>query len=101
VSEQECLGIIETQGLALAAQIADAMLKIRGADEIKLRGIHLLGNGAVAVVISGRTGDVQAAMQLRPELTAQNQAATRRVVIPDCDTDLVTFLSAMRPGGRA
>ena len=80
----EALGMIETRGLVALIEAADAMVK---AANVEIVGREQVGDGLVAVVISGDVGAVKAA-------TDAGAAAARRV------GELVSVHVIPRPHGN-
>ncbi len=56
---QQALGLIETKGLVVAIEAADAMVK---AAKVKLLGRQKVKSGLVAVMVAGDVGAVKAAV---------------------------------------
>jgi ethanolamine utilization protein EutM len=88
-NKASALGLIETLGLVAAAEAADAMLK--GAN-VSLVSRQQVGGGLIAILVSGDTGAVKAAVDA-------GAAAARRVgrvvsahVIPRLHEDVEDIL---------
>lgn len=57
---QESLGMIETKGLVVAIEVADAMAK---SANVSLIGYEKVGSGLITVMVRGDVGAVQAAVE--------------------------------------
>ena len=93
MDNQPCsLGVIETEGLTAAIEAADAILK---SSSVKLIGLHFVGSGLVAVLVTGDTGSVQAAMQAGGSAAERKGKVLGKKVIPRCNQQLINYLKAL------
>ena len=96
-SQDSCLGIIETENLAAALEAADAMLRLRTVTLLKL---IIIGTGQIAVLIQGKTGAVQAAIETGSKAAQRKGTVIAQNVIPRCDAILIGHLADIdRMGG--
>jgi len=98
VSNQEsCLGIIETESLAVGLEAADVMLKLKTVTILKLL---FIGTGQIAILIQGKTGAVQAAIETGAKAAERKGNVLARNVIPRCDPSLISYLADFDQGGK-
>lgn len=81
----QALGMIETKGYVAALAAADAMVKAANVDIVKREEV---GDGLVAVVISGDVGAVKAATEAGAETAGQIGELVSVHVIPRPHQDL-------------
>ena len=91
--QQEALGMVETKGLVVAIEAADAMVK---SANVSLVGYEKIGSGLVTVMVRGDVGAVKAS-------TDAGAAAAQKVgevvsvhVIPRPHTDVEKILPHMQ-----
>jgi ethanolamine utilization protein EutM len=88
------LGMIETKGYVAALAAADAMVK---AANVNIIGREQVGDGLVAVVISGDVGAVKAATDAGAEVAGQVGSLVSVHVIPRPHADVSKyFLTAAK-----
>ena len=88
---QEALGMIETRGYVAAVEGADAMVK---AANVTIIGREEVGDGLVAVVISGDVGAVKAATEAGAEVAGQVGTLVSVHVIPRPHADVSKYFNA-------
>ena len=87
----QALGMIETKGFVAALAAADAMVK---AANVTIVGREEVGDGLVAVVISGDVGAVKAATEAGAETAGQVGELISVHVIPRPHQDLSKHFTA-------
>lgn len=85
------LGMIETKGYVAALAAADAMVK---AANVTITGREEVGDGLVAVVISGDVGAVKAATEAGAEVAGQVGTLVSVHVIPRPHADVAKHFTA-------
>lgn len=85
------LGMIETKGYVAALAAADAMVK---AANVTIVGREEVGDGLVAVVISGDVGAVKAATEAGAEVAGQVGTLVSVHVIPRPHADVSKFFTS-------
>lgn len=85
------LGMIETKGYVAALAAADAMVK---AANVSITGREEVGDGLVAVVISGDVGAVKAATEAGAEVAGQVGTLVSVHVIPRPHADVAKHFAA-------
>jgi microcompartment protein CcmL/EutN len=85
------IGMIETKGYVAALAAADAMVK---AANVEIVSREEVGDGLVAVVISGDVGAVKAATEAGAETASQVGELVSVYVIPRPHTDLGKHFTA-------
>lgn len=85
------LGMIETKGYVAALAAADAMVK---AANVTIIGREEVGDGLVAVVISGDVGAVKAATEAGAEVAGQVGTLVSVHVIPRPHSDVAKFFTS-------
>ena len=90
--DSTCLGVIETDGLCLAIEAADGMLK---SGKVTLLGVLIAGGGRGAALIRGDLGPVQAAVEAGVAAASRKGKVLARNVIPRCDQHLLAHLSRL------
>ncbi len=85
------LGMIETKGYVAALAAADAMVK---AANVAIVGREEVGDGLVAVVISGDVGAVKAATEAGAEVAGQVGTLVSVHVIPRPHADVSKFFTS-------
>lgn len=85
------LGMIETKGYVAALAAADAMVK---AANVNIIGREQVGDGLVAVVISGDVGAVKAATDAGAEVAGQVGSLVSVHVIPRPHADVSKYFLA-------
>jgi ethanolamine utilization protein EutM len=85
------LGMIETKGYVAALAAADAMVK---AANVIIVGREEVGDGLVAVVISGDVGAVKAATEAGAEVAGQVGTLVSVHVIPRPHADVSKFFTS-------
>jgi ethanolamine utilization protein EutM len=84
------IGMIETKGFVAALAAADAMVK---AANVTITDRQEVGDGLVAVVVSGEVGAVKAATEAGAETAAQVGELISVHVIPRPHAELSTYFS--------
>lgn len=84
------IGMIETKGFVAALAAADAMVK---AANVTITDRQEVGDGLVAVVISGEVGAVKAATEAGAETAAQVGELVSVYVIPRPHPDLAVHFN--------
>ncbi len=87
----DALGMIETKGYVAALAAADAMVK---AANVIIVGREEVGDGLVAVVISGDVGAVKAATEAGAEVAGQVGTLVSVHVIPRPHADVSKFFTS-------
>ena len=87
----QALGMIETKGFVAALAAADSMVK---AANVSIVGREEVGDGLVAVVISGDVGAVKAATEAGAETANQVGELVSVHVIPRPHQDLARHFTA-------
>src|SRR5438046_8520830 len=88
-NNMEALGMIETKGLVLLVEAADAMLK---AADVTLIGWQKIGSGMVTALIVGDVAAVKAAIDAGSAAAARVGEVMGVQVIPRPHDDLATVL---------
>jgi ethanolamine utilization protein EutM len=85
------IGLIETKGYVAALAAADAMVK---AANVTILGREQVGDGLVAVIISGDVGAVKAATEAGAEVAGQIGTVVSVTVIPRPHADVSKHFTA-------
>ena len=85
------IGMIETKGFVAALAAADAMVK---AANVTITDRQEVGDGLVAVIVSGEVGAVKAATEAGAETASQVGELVSVHVIPRPHAELGTHISA-------
>lgn len=85
----EALGMIETRGLTVAIEAADAMTK---AAEVKLIGTEKIGSGLVTVMVRGDVGAVKASVEAGTAAASKLGELVATHVIPRPHQDVEKIL---------
>ncbi|MBP1039537.1 BMC domain-containing protein [Vagococcus sp. BWB3-3] len=83
------IGIVETKGLTVAIEAADAMLK---AANVSALGKEKIGSGLVTIIVEGDVSAVEAAVAVGAEVVQANGELIATKVIPSPHEELVHFL---------
>jgi microcompartment protein CcmL/EutN len=92
----QAIGMIETKGFVAALAAADAMVK---AANVTIAGREEVGDGLVAVIITGDVGAVKAATEAGAETANQVGELVSVHVIPRPHPDLGRHFEAVALGG--
>jgi ethanolamine utilization protein EutM len=88
---QDALGLVETRGLIGSVEAADAMVK---AANVTITDRQEVGDGLVAVIVSGEVGAVKAATEAGAETASQVGELVSVHVIPRPHAELGAHFSA-------
>jgi microcompartment protein CcmL/EutN len=96
--QESCLGLIETDNLSAALEAADTMLKLKP-QTVTFFQLIIVGAGHIAVLILGKTGEVQAAIEAGSKAAQRKGTVLAQNVIPRC-ADLIGHLAEMDSAGE-
>ena len=88
----QALGMVETKGLVVAIEAADAMTK---SAEVTLVGTEKIGSGLVTVMVRGDVGAVKAAVESGTAAASKLGELVAAHVIPRPHTDVEKILPSI------
>ncbi|UDM71567.1 BMC domain-containing protein [Vagococcus fluvialis] len=86
---KKSIGILETKGLTVAIEAADAMLK---AANVTALGKEKIGSGLVTILIEGDVSAVEAAISVGVEVVKKNGELIGQQIIASPHEELKYFL---------